>query len=42
VLDFGLRGDLPGRQLLFLTGYGILFGVLAIHGYRRDETRQYR
>jgi ABC-2 type transport system permease protein len=42
ITGFGLNGQLPTRQLVYLAGYGALFGVLAIVGYRRDETRQYR
>jgi ABC-2 type transport system permease protein len=41
VIRFGLHGQLPGRQLLALLGYGMLFGALAVVGYRRDEQRQY-
>ena len=42
LLDFGLGGRLPGHQLVALSGYGVLFAVAAVYGYRRDEQRQYR
>lgn len=42
IVEFGLLGRLPVHQLLALSGYGIAFGAMAVVGYRRDETRQYR
>jgi ABC-2 type transport system permease protein len=42
VVGYGLGGRWPVHQTLALAGYGVLFAALAIVGYRRDETRQYR
>jgi ABC-2 type transport system permease protein len=42
VLDFGLHGRLPAHQCVALAAWGCCFGALALLGYRRDETRQYR
>lgn len=42
VIDFGLGGRLPGHQLVALAAYGVVFGLLAVAGYRRDELRDYR
>jgi ABC-2 type transport system permease protein len=42
LIDFGLGGHLPVKQLTCLVGYGALFAVLAVLGYRSDEARQYR
>jgi len=41
IVDFGLDGHFPVHQSVALAAYGIVFGALAILGYRRDETRQY-
>jgi|tagenome__1003787_1003787.scaffolds.fasta_scaffold20845129_2 ABC-2 type transport system permease protein len=42
LVQFGLGGRLPTHQLLALGGYGLLFGAVAVLGYRRDEQRQFR
>ena len=42
IIDFGLGGRIPVHQCAALTGYGCLFAVLALVGYHRDESRQYR
>ena len=42
LLDFGLRGHLPLHQCVALSGYGVLFAVLGLWAYRRDESRQFR
>jgi ABC-2 type transport system permease protein len=42
VIDFGLHGRFPIHQSLALGVYGCCFAALAVIGYHRDETRQYR
>lgn len=41
IVGFGLHGHLPAHQTAALLGWGLCFAVLAVIGYRRDETRQY-
>jgi ABC-2 type transport system permease protein len=41
IIDFGLSGRIPIHQCLALAAFGIIFGALAVLGYRRDESRQY-
>jgi ABC-2 type transport system permease protein len=42
LLGYGLAGQFPLRQAIYLAGYGGCFAALAVIGYRRDETREYR
>jgi ABC-2 type transport system permease protein len=42
IVGFGLGGHLPLHQIAALAGYGCAFAALALIGYRRDESREYR
>jgi ABC-2 type transport system permease protein len=42
LLRFGLGGRSPGWAGLGLAGYAVLFALVAVWAYRRDEQRQYR
>jgi ABC-2 type transport system permease protein len=42
LLGYGLAGQFPLRQAIYLLSYGACFAALAVLGYRRDETRAYR
>jgi ABC-2 type transport system permease protein len=42
VTDFGLHARFPVHQALALLGYGVLFGLIAVWAYRREELREYR
>lgn len=39
--DFALAGRIPTHPLAALAAYAVLFAVLAVVAYRRDESRQY-
>ncbi|MGI8879734.1 MAG: ABC transporter permease [Jatrophihabitans sp.] len=39
--DFGMAGRMPLHPLLSLLGYGVVFAMIAVLAYRRDESRQY-
>ncbi len=39
---FGMVGRLPLHPMLSLVGYGVVFALVAVIAYRRDEARQYR